>query len=487
MTHRRALFLHLWLLWITAAILRLGYFILALQHLGMEKLWQTCPDTHTYTAIAQHLLSENARGVGALFKYGPGYGLILAGLQKMFGPAPLYAYLFNIFIGSLAPVSVYLIAYHLTRSRAVALISGLISAVSTTSIALSCNVLSDQPFFTIHAVSLLCFILGFSSRKKRWFILAGLLAGFAAYIRGIGQFWPIIFILVPIVLPLRYEPKRGGPLPSKFSSRLSMIKRSSLTAGVMLVLILAWSARNYFVHDVFVFGSNGVNTARAYLLAKAVANHTDDADVLEIRRRWSEEDAEYFGVRTPTFAESYRRNRDQCLQICSTHPGWVFGAFWETVWGNMRGGNYIAKHQVPVFQHLWWRLIFLNRSWLAPLIVLVALLGLVFLYVDRRHLAWVLLGATYVYFTFITGFSFWQGSRLHYTAEMAWAILVAYAVFRVGLLLIKLARRLDLQLAISNRIAAIAHRTTGLLRPKGSPVDQAYLGLDTTISRRKSA
>ncbi len=466
MTHRKLLFLHLWHLWVIAAILRLGYFLLALQHLGMEKLWNTNPDTRKYEAIAEWLLSDNPRGLEPLFRYGPGYGFILAGLQTILGASPLYAYLLNILIGSLAPVCVYLIAYYLTRSKAVALIAGAISALSTTSIALSCNILSDQSFFVVHALSILCFILGFRSGKKSWFIVTGLTAGFAAYLRGIGQFWPILLFLVPVVLPLCYEPVREELPRFMFSSRLAMIKRAGLAAAAMLVLVLAWSARNYIVHDAFVFGNNGVSTARQYLLARAVAEHTNGVDIREIHRRWEEEDLEFFGGRTPTLAELYQRDRDQLWRVSLAHPGWVSSTFLKTVWENVSAGNELAAQQVPVFKGLWGKLNSWNGKWLAPLIVLAVIAGLVFFYVDRFHLAWLLLGATYAYFTVITGFSFWQGSRFHYPAQMAWAILVAYAAFRVGLLLMKPARRFNLYPAILKRITGAAHRFAGLRRPK---------------------
>ncbi|MEE8577705.1 MAG: hypothetical protein V3T31_10655, partial [candidate division Zixibacteria bacterium] len=45
---------------------------------------------------------------------------------------------------------------------------------------------------------------------------------------------------------------------------------------------------------------------------------------------------------------------------------------------------------------------------------------------QRRFSAFVILGATFVSFTLLLGLSFWQGSRLHYPAEMAWAVLLPY-------------------------------------------------------------
>jgi len=44
----------------------------------------------------------------------------------------------------------------------------------------------------------------------------------------------------------------------------------------------------------------------------------------------------------------------------------------------------------------------------------------------------LVLGSTYGFFTWTTGFSFWQGSRLHFPAEMAWSILLSYFLVFIG-------------------------------------------------------
>ncbi|MCK4222618.1 MAG: hypothetical protein KAX25_07050 [Dehalococcoidia bacterium] len=40
----------------------------------------------------------------------------------------------------------------------------------------------------------------------------------------------------------------------------------------------------------------------------------------------------------------------------------------------------------------------------------------------------LLLGGGFVYVTLVIGFSLWQGSRLHYPAEISWSILLAYTI-----------------------------------------------------------
>lgn len=420
-TDRKAILQHLLFLFVAALLLRSVYFYLAVSHIGLEGLWTAVVDTGAYRSIAEEIVSGNERGRRFLFEFGPGYGLILAGLQLLFGGSGLWGCLFNIMMGSLGPLLVYLIAYFLIGSRVVALLSGVICAVSFTSIALSCNLLSDQPFFTFHAAALLCFILGLKTGRKRLFVVAGLLAGLSAFIRPLGQFWPVLFILIPLITPL----------PDWCNNRRTLFKKAWLTAGIMALMLLSWSARNYFAEGSFTFGAKGMGTARSYLAARAVAENSAGLSLTDVRAEWNREDKAVFEGRRPTSAELHRLNRDHVIATIMTHPGWIVTTYLETVWGNMLAGNHIPLNQVTQLDSLWRRLIALSGKWVNHAVFFVTLLGLLILTWEKRRPAVIILVLTYAYFTLITGFSFWQGSRLHYPAEMAWSILVAVAVHRL--------------------------------------------------------
>jgi len=411
-----------------AAILRIVYFILTYSHLGADGLWTAVYDTAKYQLAASQILSEYTVAAGTedyLFLVGPGYPVILALFRVLFGSSAVNVCMLSNFMGILAPVFVYLIALNLKLPKMVAFMAGIIGAISTTSLALSSAILSNQFFFTLMAASLLCLIIGYNSRKNIWFIVSGLIVGIAVCIRGTAQFWPLALIFIALVIPLGEQ----------FKSRMILLKKVALTSGLILLFILIWSARNYFVHDVFVFSSNGVQSARVYLAARAVADHTDNAGVLDIRQQWSDEDKKFFGGEKPTVAQQYFRAVDQFGQIVRDHPDWMMAAYFNTVTGNVLAGNHLPLFQIPSLSKLWNRLIAMNGKWFAHLIFYMTLLGFLFLLIDRRCFEIVLLGAFYSYFTLITGFSFWQGSRLHYTAEIVWSILVAYAVYRIWQLL----------------------------------------------------
>ena len=398
--------------------MRLGYLWLAVRHLTFDRFWQYANDTHLYLLVAQHIQSFHPMGDYGLLRIGPGYGLILAGVQSIFGQNPIFPILFSITMGALAPVFVYLLGFYLTKNRIVALAAGLFSAVSLTSVALSCHILTDQPFFTFHLAALVCYVLGYRTGRIRWFVIAGLVAGYAAYIRPVGQMWPYLFFLIPLILP-RQE---------KFNSRWDMLKKAWITAAVMLVMVMGWSARNYIVHDQFTFGTNGILTVRSCLVAQVTAEHTEGMDVVKYRDIWEEEDGDRNLER---YEGAASRAKARVMQAIEKYPGAIFRAYFRNVEDNVKAANYYAQRQIPELEGFMSWLNSALRKWLWLVIIIATLAGAGFLWRDKNYLATVLLGVTYLYFTLILGASFWQGSRLHYPAEMAWSILAAYAVYRM--------------------------------------------------------
>ncbi len=418
MTERTTGYIHLSVLFLVALTMRLGYLWLAVRHLTLDGFWRYAPDTNLYLYVAQHIQSHHFLGDYGLLRIGPGYALILAAIQSVFGNDPLYPILFSVLMGCLAPIFVYLLAWHLTQNRTVAFISGFFSALSLTSVALSCHILTDQPFFTFHAAALVCFVLGFRTGKVKWFAIAGLVAGYAAYIRPVGQLWPYLFFLIPLVLP-RQE---------VFSSRTDMLRRVGVTGAVMLVMVLGWSARNYVVHDLFTFGTNGVLTVRSCLVAQVTADRTRETNIVGYRDLWEEEDGDRDLER---FEGAAARAKVRVIEALKEYPGPMFRAYFRNLEDNIKASNHYAQGQVPELAGFMGLLNTAVKRWLGWLIAVMTLAGIGFLWRDKYHLAAALLGVAYAYFTLILGASFWQGSRLHYPAEMAWAILATYAGYRL--------------------------------------------------------
>jgi hypothetical protein len=417
---RRVRYIRLWHLWAMALILRLLYLLLALSNQSLESLSKSIPDTVAYISTANYFLHNDSSGLFWVFQVGPGYGLILAIIFTVFDSSICCAYIFNIIMGSLAPVFIYLFAYQLTEKRSVSLLAGIFSVFSPTSITLSSNLLTDQPFFTFFAASLFLYVKGIKSLDNKWLILSGIIAGIASYLRATVILWPLIFFIIPFLIP-HYRKKY---------SYSYLARKAGIVSVIFLIFILAWSFRNLLAHDIFAFGGNGVKCARLRWAALTVANHLEDADYNDIRIQWSKEDSIYFNGRASTYAEQYKRELSQTMQIFKNHPDWMILRFFENVKSNLYTGNFIPRTQVPVLLPLWGFLIQLNKGILTHLLLLFSFVGAILFFFDKNYVAGIVLTTTFLYFTFITGLSFWQGTRLHYPAEMAWAVLIAYALHR---------------------------------------------------------
>ena len=404
-------------LFAVALTLRVGYMWLALSALGMDVFWQWAPDARTYWHVSEELMRGIYFGDYWLLRVGPGYGLVLAALRTVFGDSHLPPILLNIVLGSCAPVLVYLLAWRLFSIRAIALASGIIAAVSTTSIALSCHALTDQPSFTFQVAALLLFVVGLQTGRVKWFVAAGLAATVATFIRPSGQFWPLIFIVIPLLIPT---------MPA-FRSRWRQFGIASMTGVLLLLSILGWSTRNWVKYDLFTFGTNGVYTVRSCLIAKAVADNTPGVGISELREKWHAEDGEFSEDWFPSYALAAARIK----AVTSDHPDWVRKAYYQSLKENIKARNYYPERQITQLAPFFSYLNDVTNDWFAQLLLFLTLVGIVWLIFARQHLAWLLLGATYGYVTAMLGLSFWQGSRLHYHAEMAWAILVPYAVYQL--------------------------------------------------------
>lgn len=405
------------LFWIALG-LRVTYLILAATNLGMDRFATYAPDSRTYMAVADQIMHGVPMGDYWLLRVGPGYASILVTLRTIFGDTPLAPILLNVLLGALAPVIIYLLAEHLLKHRPVSLIAGAIAAISWTSISLSTHILTDQPAYTTQAAALLFFVIGMRTGRLRWFVATGIVAGISAYIRPTGQFWPLIFVFIAAVVPVART----------MGSRWRQVRLAGVSALIIVVMIMAWSTRNYVVHDQFTFGTNGVYTVRSCLIVKAVVDNTDEGPIMELRNRWHDEDGE-FGENWP---ESFDKAMGHIREVTTEHPGWVAKAFFQSIEDNIKARNYYAERQITQFETLFK---FINNqifNWWAHVLLALTLIGLIWMMIQRRPLAWLLLGITYFFYTLLTGLSYWQGSRLHFPAEMAWAILVAFAVYKIG-------------------------------------------------------
>ncbi|MEE8576731.1 MAG: glycosyltransferase family 39 protein, partial [candidate division Zixibacteria bacterium] len=300
-------------------VLRLTYLYFALDHLGMEGFWKRAPDTRVYLTVANEILGGAPLGQYSLFRVGPGYGFILAAIKTVFGSAPIYSLLFSVLMGGLAPVAVYLFAFSLFRRKRLALASSLISAFSITSISLSCYILTDQTYFTMQCLALVMFVEGLRRAGIGWFIASGLLTGAAALVRPSGQLWPLIFLVIPFLVPV----------PDAFHSRRKFIRLAVLTGILSLAIVSSWSVRNYAVTGVFTFGSNGMLTLRNCMVSQVEADGNND-EVVRLRNAYIKED----GDLGPEYANAYTLARARVWSTVKEKPGEFIHYYFLNLWNN---------------------------------------------------------------------------------------------------------------------------------------------------------
>lgn len=413
---------HIIIIFSSAIALRLLYFFLALNELGIDNYFSSISDTEVYWAIAQHLMDYNINGEYWIFQVGAGYGAVIALVYSLFNQSLYALYLFHIIAGSLIPLVIYQIASRLFKNRTIAFLSGIFCAVSFTGVTLSCNILSDILFVLIFSTSLWFYIIGIQSDKIKWYLLAGLLAGLSIYIRAITIFYPIIFLSIPLALVI---------LKDKKLIAVQILKKSFLVVAIMSVMILSWSARNYYVNEVFTFGANGAKSAKLRLAAKAVSNRADNLNYTEIKDKWLSEDSVLFDSQVPAFAQEYNRDVEHFLSQFKKHPDWIMLQFVENIYRNIVTGNYIPTQQIKSMDSTWRSIGEINKYFFGPLLYLLTFMALIFLYRRRNFVPLSVLGLNYVYFTFITGFSMNQGTRLHFPAEISFSILTAFVVCEI--------------------------------------------------------
>ena len=151
----------------------------SISQIGAAKLLETPPDTNLYVNMAKDLLAGTRYFENGFFYFGFGYAVFLAFFFVIFGVKALPVLITQILLSSLACVMLYRLAMSLTKSRAVGVLTGILAAVSYTSISLACLALSDSIFFFVFLCGLVTYIKGLETGRWRYFIVTGFLVGAA--------------------------------------------------------------------------------------------------------------------------------------------------------------------------------------------------------------------------------------------------------------------------------------------------------------------
>ena len=193
-------------------------------------------DMSVYDLLARHL--ANGKGyVGYLGQptafFPPGYPAILGATYWLFGDGLATAWAMNALLGALTCLLVYATAARLF-TPAVGLTAAAILAAFPGDVFGATITMSEVPFGCLLAATLYLFVRWNDAMPtapaSRWFLF-GLVLGGATLVRGIA----LPFLAVPFVIWMLADGLRTA------------VARTAVAASALLLVVLPWTARNYFV------------------------------------------------------------------------------------------------------------------------------------------------------------------------------------------------------------------------------------------------
>jgi 4-amino-4-deoxy-L-arabinose transferase-like glycosyltransferase len=406
-------------LFLLAVVLRVGYLIMMLNQVTPQQIMGLTSDTLNYVATAEGLLGLQPLDQQWIFLFGPGYGMFLAACFILFGVGPMAAIIIEIILSCLTCLLMYAFGKELSGSRAVGYGAGIISATSFTAISQATILLSDTLFFLLFLAGNLLFLKGLKNAKRSRLLWSGVALGAAVLTRAVGQFWPLIMILLLCVLPME------GFDRSLFPRRRALFVRAIIAPLVALVIMGGWTVRNYHVHRMpMVAGSglHGLGRLTAYTQMKLEKRTLD-----EVYASWADQYKREHQCDSIPLPDRYTLITQHARSILTEHPGAMIWYYLGRIKVNITAANELYTHQLPQSKAMISRgMDRLHQVWLQFVIPLLTACGFGMMIKRRLWMPVQFLGSLYLLFFFMVGFGMWQGSRLFFPAQIAWGVVVSY-------------------------------------------------------------
>ncbi len=222
-------------------------------------------------------------------------------------------------------------------------------------------------------------------------------------------------------------------------TRHALIGKTCVAGALMGAMFAGWGFRNYTRHGVFSFSEGGVLAARYFWTARTLAGFDSTRNTRAMQEKMEAENKARFGPDGTTFAEHHRDDMAIFTAALREHPWPMAKRFVMSAMQNATRGSELHVFQLPQFARTWDFLRPIIRKKTGAVILMLALIGATLLIIRPDHrAAGLILLLTYGYFCGVSGFEFWQGSRICFPAQMAWAILAAVVLDRALSLLVRL-------------------------------------------------
>jgi 4-amino-4-deoxy-L-arabinose transferase-like glycosyltransferase len=409
------------LIFLLAIGLRIGYLVLLTAEHSSETILTLFPDSQNYVQMAQGFLSKAPQQTNIMNDYflllwGPGYAWFLNVCFRLFGVSAWPILVIQSIISSLNALLIFFITRWLFPSNTrLAVLAGILSAISLTSITLSCSILSETFFMCLFLGFCFCFLYGLEKGHWIWFTISGILLGCSGLVRTIAQFYPILVLIIGwLILRLRTPESRPGGIKKMFP-------RVIFCALLAILIMSVWVARNYSKHKICVLSEAGYHNAKYYLAAKTYAE-IHGLDVGEIKTNWTKQDYLRLQQEKISIKDLHHERIHFILRLIRYHPWAIIKSFITSAWANMYATDYL--HYVQLRQE-WWKGIDPIYRWADHICFLFVTLGILKLFLAREYIGLCMILSIYAYFALFSGFNFWQGSRILFPTQISWNILLA--------------------------------------------------------------
>jgi len=422
-------------LFILALVLRLCYLVFMLGQITSDEIMKLTPDTIRYVNTGRELLDFHIVDEGAVFIFGPGYGAFLALVFFFFGVGPLAVLLIQVLLSSLGCLLIYKLGKELTESKAVGAIAGILAATSFTSISLSVTILSDCLFFFLFLLGNLLFVLGFKQERLSYFVWSGVIIGASILVRSIGQFWPLVMLIMSFLLTAI------TPVGERLGNKRELWRKAVIAPLVAIVLMTGWIIRNHQVCQVPVVAFAGPHGVAK--LTASTQMRLQNTEYMGVVDNWVNRYKAERGITDLTNRDLYEVYRREAWWTLRNHPKEMSSVYLSLVWENLTAVNEFYRVQLPRDANMmidamnWLRAksIHLVCFWLS-------MAGFLMMLLLGRWKPVLFLGLMYLYFVIMLGFGSWQGSRLFFPAQIAWAVAIAFLLVYLWGTVVSLSRKI---------------------------------------------
>nr|MBN2278167.1 glycosyltransferase family 39 protein [candidate division Zixibacteria bacterium] len=391
---------------------------MSLNQIGYDGLMYASPDAKLYVNMGKSLVNGTNSFEHGFFIFGPGFAYFLASFFKLFGKGLFPYILFQIIVSGMSCLLIYRLCMELTDSYRISILSAILAVISYTSITLSIVILSDTVYMFVFLLSLIYLVRGLRKMRWRYFIICGFFAGLAGLIRSIGQFWPLMILLMGIpYYHFQYRRLKSG-------AKMKTVVFRLVTAAIIATLIMSfWVIRNYRVHDIPALASAGVMGAAK--VAALSLEKIENRPMAEIRREWITEYTGHPESTAVSLEESFHIEIDKTRETFFKHPGPMLRRYIGLTWDNLNATNFYHRILLPQCQFLLKLEHKINHYDLNFLNFWISLTGMVVLIIRRQFRVLIILGGVYIYYALLIGFNPWQGSRVFFPGQIAWTMLIS--------------------------------------------------------------